>query len=158
VDIHGRLKRIREYRGLSQADVARLLGVSKQAWGRKERGEIDGFGPADFELLLRETEIDARWLFGQMEDAPIEKADLRTAAPQSNYTDLVNQISELKRMYTPTDDDPLVEKVRVSAPLREIVDQIKNLEGGKLAEIKAMLFAYLYSADKKGEERKAGSA
>lgn len=146
--IHERLKKIREYRNYSQDFIAKQLSMTKQAWGRKERGEIDGFSPDDFEKFLKITEIDARWLFGQMGDAPIEEADLRVKHPQENYADLVREVSELKELYKPREEDPLVEKVRINERLREIVDQIKNLEGNTLSEIKAMIFAYLYHDSK----------
>ena len=73
-----RMKEMRDYRKMSQADFASLLGISHQAYGKKERGLADGFSPEDFVKLLQATRIDARWLFGQM-DGPIEKADLKTA-------------------------------------------------------------------------------
>lgn len=32
----------------------------------KERGEIDGSSPEDFAIICEKTQIDARWLFGQI--------------------------------------------------------------------------------------------
>ena len=74
MDILERFRKIRENRNLSQEDVSGWYKLKKQARGAKERGEIAGFSLMDIQLYIEKMEIDARWLFGQI-DCPIGKAD-----------------------------------------------------------------------------------
>lgn len=154
-DLMGRLREIREYRHLSQEQVAEWFGITKQAWGKKERGESDGFSPKDFETILKKTDIDARWLFGQVpEGTPIQEADLRNKKNEYSYSDLVAEVREIKQTYQPAEKDPLLSKVRISAPLRETIEQIQHLDASKLGEIKALIFAYLYQQNSSAREKK----
>lgn len=144
MQIHERLKQIRLYRRLSQEEIAGWLGITKQAYGRKERGEIGGFTLSDIELVLSKVEIDARWLFGQI-SGEIETADLRTASREYQYNDLVNEVRELRQNFgtAPRDDDPVAQRVRVNAPLREHVEMIQFLDAGILEKINVLVFGWL---------------
>ncbi len=138
-----RLKDIREYRGLSQSTVAEWFDMTKQAWGRKERGEIKGFSPDDFVIFLEKTQVDARWLFGQME-GPIQDADLRTRRDEPKYGELVQQIKELRDQVGATSkDDPVAHRVAINQSLREHVQMIQFLDAGMINKINIMVYGYL---------------
>lgn len=118
-----RLKQLREYRRLSQDTVAGWMGISKQAYGKKERGESDGFSLKDFETVLSETEIDARWLFGQRA-GPIEDADLRL---NKNDADEAHGVAEMLREYRTIKDstdsqDSVIKRIRQDDELRSLIE------------------------------------
>ena len=123
MDIGERIKEIRKYRRLSQDDVAAWFGIKKQSWGAKERGEIGGFSLADIQLFLEKTQIDSRWLFGQI-DVPIEEADLKLRGPERSLTQqMIDEIQELRKRTRPLKElDPLAERVVNDTSLRRIVE------------------------------------
>lgn len=129
--VRDRLKVIRKYRGVAQEKIAEWVGISKQAWGKKERGEIDGFSPEDFQIILEKTDIDARWLFGQMGNTPIEQADLRiksdTSEDQTAIAEMIREYKQLKEQYK--DRDSLTERVQSDFELRECVELLINNRG-----------------------------
>lgn len=157
MSIAERMRRIREYRGLSQETVAAWFKMSKQAWGRKERGEIKGFSPDDFGLYLKKTEIDARWLFGQM-SGPIEDADLRSHRTDVKYDDLVLEVRQMRQQIGETSKDDLVaHRVAVNQTLREHVQMIQFLDASVLNRITAMVYGYL-QGQRDASEREPESA
>jgi transcriptional regulator with XRE-family HTH domain len=89
-----RMKEIRKHARKSQDDFACWLGISKQAYGKKERGESDGFSVGDFVKILEETKIDARWLFGQIK-GPVAGADL-TISNGDAVSDIREVVSEYR--------------------------------------------------------------
>lgn len=121
------MKEMREYRHQSQEDFAAILGVSKQAYGKKERGESDGFSPDDFEKLLEKMEIDARWLFGQIQ-GPIEASDFRITGGKSDAAEMkefLNEYRDFKK--TLSTNDYVCERIKTDPELRECVELlIKN--------------------------------
>ena len=154
--VRDRIKEIREYRHISQEEIAGWLGVSKQAWGKKERGEVDGFSPEDFKVILENTQIDARWLFGQLPDGtPIQEADLKIRKEEYSYSKFVAEVRELAEEYKPAEKDPLFSRIRSNTALREIVEQIQYLDAIKLSEIKACIFGFLFTGKQKEEKRDA---
>lgn len=122
--IRDRLRALRKYRGVAQEEIASWLGISKQAWGKKERGEINGFSPEDFKIILENTAIDARWLFGQLGDTPIEQADLRisktTSVDQNTISEMLEEYKHLKEGYK--DRDSMTERLQQDHELRKCVD------------------------------------
>lgn len=128
--IGDRIRQIRKYRGLSQDDVAGWFGIKKQSWGAKERGEIAGFSLADIQLFLEKTQIDARWLFGQI-DVPIEEADLRLRGPEKTLTQqMIEEIQELRKRTRPLKElDPLAERVVTDTALRHLVELLVRRRG-----------------------------
>ena len=151
--IADRMRQIREYRKLSQETVASWFAVTKQAWGRKERGEIRGFSPDDFELYLKKTEIDARWLFGQM-DGPIEDADLRVREREIHYDDLVSEVREMRQQLGDVaKDDPVAHRVAINQTLREHVQMIQFLDASVLERINTLVYGYLQGRKDNPAER-----
>lgn len=148
MDIGERLKQIRKYRGLSQDGVAAWFGIKKQSWGAKERGEIGGFSLADIQLFLEKTQIDARWLFGQME-GPIEEADLRLRGPEKTLTQqMIEEIQELRKRTRPLKElDPLAERVVTDTELRRLLEVLIR----KRAHFPRIL-GYLDGLDEGGRE------
>jgi transcriptional regulator with XRE-family HTH domain len=127
-DTHLKIIEIRKYRGLSQKEVASWYGITAQSWGAKEKGETAGFSPADLALFVQKTEIDARWLFGQI-DCRIEEADFRLHRPeQSLMREMTDEVRALRKLTKPLKDiDPIAEKVMVDAQLRQICEVlVKN--------------------------------
>lgn len=154
--IADRMRQIREYRKLSQETVAAWFDMTKQAWGRKERGEIRGFSPDDFELYLNKTEIDARWLFGQM-DGPIEDADLRRREREIHYDDLVTEVREMRQQIgNVAKDDPVAHRVAINQTLREHVQMIQFLDASVLEKINTLVFGYLQGRKDGDSERASG--
>lgn len=148
--VRERIKQIREYRHISQETMASLVGVTKQAWGRKERGEIDGFSPEDFAKILDATAIDARWLFGQMGNEPIESADLRVP---HRPDDQAIQVAELLAEYRATKEqysrrDSLAERLQQDVELREFVElMVENR--GLVGEVRGFVRGLLHERDKR---------
>lgn len=122
--VREKLKRIREYRGRSQEDFARLLGIGQQAYSKKERGDSDGFSPEDFAKILQDTQIDARWLFGQME-GEIEAADLRLRPAPEEQTDMISFMREFREIRQNTASrDALAARLQSDFELRDCVEKI----------------------------------
>ena len=123
MDFFGRLQQIRKYRRLQQKDIAMWLDISQNSYSKKERGLEGGLKPQYIQTLLEKTQIDARWLFGQI-DAPIEEADLRLRGPEKTLTQqMIEEIQELRKRTRPLKElDPLAERVVNDTALRRIVE------------------------------------
>jgi hypothetical protein len=69
-----RLKQVRKHLGFSQDDIAEWFPRKKSghlsgaSWGRKERGIEHGLEPEMLRVFIEKTKIDARYLFGQIND------------------------------------------------------------------------------------------
>lgn len=123
LDFFSRLQAIRKYRQLQQRDMAQLLQIGQSSYSQKERGIEGGLSPQQIEKILEETQIDARWLFGQIA-VPIEEADLRLRGPEKTLTQqMLEEIKELRKRTRPLKElDPLAERVVNDTALRRIVD------------------------------------
>ena len=142
-----RLIEIRKYRNMTQGDFADMVGITRQAWRRKEKGEVAGFSPEDFERILSATKIDARWLFGQM-DGPIENADLEKQHEQlQKYHDVDELVSTVREMATQygksADVEPVAHRVSVNQTLRDHVQMIQFLDSSMLEKINTLVYGYL---------------
>lgn len=123
------MKEIRKYRRNSQEDFASWLGVTKQAYGKKERGEADGFSAGDFEAILEKTDIDARWLFGQMKGA-IEGADLRISGGSDDAADVHEIVTEYRTWKESlSKDDGLLQRLHGDPELKECVELLIQNRG-----------------------------
>lgn len=127
--IRDRLKQLREYRGLSQQEVGSWLGMNQRAYGRKEKDKndngVDGWAPEEFEVLLGRTRIDARWLFGQLGDIPIQKADLDISTQTDDVTQVSELLTEYKRVKEQYDKrDKIAERLQSDQELRECVEMM----------------------------------
>lgn len=122
--VRERMRIVREERGLSQDTVAEWFGISKQAYGKKERGEADGFSPEDFAVFVEKTEIDARWLFGQLGDIPFSGGDLRISKPRDSDVDTIAKMAEEYRRIEEqrSKRDWVAEKVTTDPELRSAVE------------------------------------
>jgi len=101
------------------------VGISDRAWGKIERGETKSLSFSDIEKLLLNTQIDARWLFGQIQ-GPIEEADLRLRGPEKALTQqLLEEVQELRKRTRPLKElHPLAEKVLTDLELRRLVEKL----------------------------------
>jgi transcriptional regulator with XRE-family HTH domain len=125
-----RLQQIRKYRHLQQRDIADWFGISQNSYSKKERGLEGGLKPQQIHLFLEKTQIDARWLFSQM-DTPIEEADLRLRGPEKTLTQqMIEEIQELRKRTRPLKElDPLTERVVTDAALRRLVELLIRRRG-----------------------------
>lgn len=149
--IFSRIQEIRQYRKLTQADVADWFSISKQSWSRKERGTEGGLGPAELQTFLEKTEIDARYIFNQIDS--IEEADLRRKKTIiKDYSDLVNVISDLKdKVFSVKEKDPVAYRVSINNTLHKVVERIQYLDGSMLERIDSLIIGFLTSeSEKKG--------
>lgn len=149
-----RLKRIREYRHLSQETMAEWLGITKQAWGRKERGEIAGFSIEDLATVLQKTDIDARYLCGQIDR--IEDADLTNPLkPEMDLSaELLHEIRELRKLKAPTSsEDKILHRVRVSERLYDFVKKVAYLDPPVLQRLDDMVSGFLWAKESTEDER-----
>jgi transcriptional regulator with XRE-family HTH domain len=130
LDFFARLQAIRKYRRLQQRDMARLLQIGQSSYSQKERGIEGGLSPQQIEKILDETQIDARWLFGQI-DVPIEEADLRLRGPEKTLTQqMIEEIQELRKRTRPLKElDPLAERVVTDTALRRLVELLIRRRG-----------------------------
>ena len=67
VNIQERLKELRKSVYLNQEDIANVLGVSKQTYGRYERGERT-LSPGEIVLLARFYNVTTDYLLGVTDD------------------------------------------------------------------------------------------
>jgi transcriptional regulator with XRE-family HTH domain len=123
MSIYSRLQDARKYRHITQARCAEILHMGQSLYGRKEKGAAGGLKIDELEKLSSELEIDAGWLFGQM-DVPIEEADLRLRGPEKNLTQQpLEEIQELRKRTRPLKElDPLAQRVITDAALRRLVE------------------------------------
>ena len=128
MDTIERIKIARKYRGYSQAEMAALFNIAPPSWGRKEAGKIAGFSPQDFKRFLDKVEIDARWIFGQV-DGPIEEYDLRArSVSYVSNEEIFVLMEELKLLKTKdTGEDALARRVQVDASLRNLVQKLIHI-------------------------------
>ena len=75
------LKQIREKSGLTQVDVAKMLGISKQAYNNYERGRRE----ADYETLLKLAEILGTTVDGLLTGTPSEPQILEPVPRDNVY-------------------------------------------------------------------------
>lgn len=75
------LKQIREKSGLTQVDVAKMLGISKQAYNNYERGRRE----ADYETLLKLAEILDTTVDGLLTGTPSEPQALEPVPRDNIY-------------------------------------------------------------------------
>lgn len=88
-----RIVRVRKHREIPQASIAELLNISKAAWSSKERGDIKGFSFDDVQTIINYLQVDARWVFGQIE-IPLEMALLDKHDNISNSKFMTSDINE----------------------------------------------------------------
>lgn len=157
MNVLDRMIEIRKYRRLTQADVAEWFGLSKQGYQKKESGKIIGINPSDLEIFLKKTNIDARYLFGQIDD--IEEADLsKQKKKPADYTDLVNEINTLKDKVTSVKEkDPVAYRVSINNPLRNIAEKLQFLDAALLEKIDAMILGYLSSLSENQNKKESAA-
>jgi transcriptional regulator with XRE-family HTH domain len=125
LSIFSRIKQIATYRNLPQTEIGTWFGISPAAWGKRERGESKGFPLDELQTFLEKTQIDARWLFGQIE-GPIEEADLRLRGPEKSLIQqLAEEVKELRKRTRPLKElDPLADRIVNDVVLKRIVEKM----------------------------------
>ncbi len=122
----------RKQREITQKTVAGWLGITDASYGRKERGKEGGMGPAEIEMLIERLQVDARFIFGQVDSW--EQADL-TNPNRENVDRKVLEAIDARLGATNGDKElqKLIERLRVNGKLREHTERLA-LEPGDLIE------------------------
>lgn len=125
VNIYMQIKQLRKYRGHTQAQYAKLLGIDQSLYAKKEKGIAGGLTVNQLLAILNHTEMDSRWVFGQIQ-SNIEEADLRLRGPEKALTrQLLEEVQELRKHTRPLKDlDPLAEKIITDLELRRLVEKL----------------------------------
>jgi hypothetical protein len=112
------------------------MGISQQAYGKRERGGADGFSPDDLAEFAVRTAIDARWLLGQIE-GPIEDADLRRNPENmvSAFELFRREAARLEEAKKDASGDPLAHRVMIDQVLRGLVEKIARLDRRTMQEL-----------------------
>jgi len=137
LQIFDRIRRVRKYRELTQDDVAKWFKISGASYGRKEKGKEGGFGPGELQIFVEKTNIDARYLFGQIDS--LDRADLTLAHP----TDAGKELSEIKEIIKTKIPDAIKRDnlyvALMKQGIRNIISEIKNWDETKLDMIWAFI-------------------
>lgn len=144
-----RIKAVRRARNLSQEEVASWFSVSKQSYGRKERGIEGGFGPGEIALFLERTQVDARYLFGQIDS--FEEADLRNKESASKIDQLLSQAAMVqaklekveRRVEPPKGASRLAERIAANAELQALLDLVQFWDGMMLRRFTDVAYGYV---------------
>ena len=149
--INERLETIRKYRRYEQEDFSAMFGNSQQAWSKRENEETAALGmPLRLIIeMMDKLDIDARYLFGQLES--IESADLRlrSNANRDLTVELIDEVRELRKLRKPDPNiDPVFERLRINQPLYEICNLIKNLDGTLLQRIEDLIKGFMFAQEK----------
>ena len=153
LNVFERIRQIRKYRHLTQDDIASWFNISPQSWGQKEKGKEGGFGPTEIQFFLEKTQIDARYIFGQIDK--IEDSDLRFNKKEENIVSAVREMAleyEKKLSLINKKEDPLLSKLRINKPLRDILEKLANLPANDLYAIDGLIFSY--QATKSSSQKK----
>lgn len=109
-----RLRQIREKGNLTQSEVGKWEGIQKQGISNREKKDAPVMGLDAIGQLLKESNTDARFLFGQIED--IGLADLRIADAPHAFQEM---FSEYKRMKAGNSKSSLAERIEADPELKE---------------------------------------
>lgn len=144
VDIGDRIRRYREYKSLSQEQLAERIGVTKAHVSDMENGRKKPSFPL-LKHLVDGLKIDARYLLGQLETP--EEADIEARGDdpsRSRLERLAEKIDELTLKVRPAEKlDPVAERVMVNRDLRELVEMVQFFEAGTLRRFTDMAYAYV---------------
>ena len=105
-----RLRILRKRRGMTQADLARLLGVTVQTVVRYEGLRTEDLRPAKVEAIASALDVDPRDLAGWPEDAAGDEVEilargLRNMDPGQRER-LIQMMMPLIREYQTREEDP----------------------------------------------------
>lgn len=154
-----RVRKIRNHLGMSQEDFAGRLGLKKAYISNVENGDRT-LSTQSIQSLIDEYGIDARWFFGQLdsvEDAVIKEGSVPTTE------NMMKKLESLElKIKGPDMNDPLVEKIRINRPLRELVQLVQFWDANMLRRFRDIAYGFIqgeeYAENKKGESRKKGTA
>lgn len=164
VELRDRIKHIREHRNMGQEDLAAKYGNSQQAWSKRETNEEAAEGmPLGVAIkLLNDQEIDARFLFGQIESIEDSDRRLKSYKNRDLTMELLDEVKELRKLKKPQgEENQLLQMLRLKPRLQDICDKIKLMDDTMLAKIEYMIDVLIlnrdYDKSKKDEgERVAG--
>lgn len=147
-----RIKKIRQYLDLRQEDFADVIGVKKSAVSMIEKS-LRNLSVDHIQRLLEKYNINPQYFFGLI-DSP-EEADMSKEKAEPTYTDLVNEVREIKRKVRPIDDiDPDAKWVMMKPEIRQIVKRIRFLDANALRAIDGLIYGYMgHDAIEENEKR-----
>ena len=118
-----RLRQIREKGRLSQNQVGEWEGISKQGIYNREQKENPVVGLAQVAKLLDETNTDARYLFGQIQDLSL--SDMSMADAPKLFAQMLHDYKEMKRQEElRRSGDSIGARVDADEKLRRIVTRL----------------------------------
>jgi len=121
-EVYDRLRTARKFRGKTQEDIAGLFGWKKQTYGAKENGNEGGLNPDRLKVVLDELQIDARYIFCQIDD--IEKADLTKPENVTDKQEMIEEMYESWKMQKEEElqKDKYYSRLQTDKLLRDCVD------------------------------------
>ena len=148
-----RLKAARQYRNISQKQIADLLKITSQSYSAKERGISAGFSPDDLSMIINFLEIDARWIHGQI-SCDIVEADLKMKKYTGDSEEIAQLLDELKSLKLKKSDiDPVSHRVSIDNNLRKVVDKINKLDRKHWEKIETFVDGIRYGIEVSNKEK-----
>lgn len=121
-----RLAKVRNRATLTQEEVARWEGKTKQAIANREAKEDPVMGLKAIAQLLDATKTDARYLFGQLDD--IGLADVRISDAPAAMSEMLTEYKDMKRRENErTSENSIGARVENDDLLRRIVVRLLKL-------------------------------
>jgi transcriptional regulator with XRE-family HTH domain len=118
-----RIKAERQMRGMTQTELARRVGVAREAVTQWEGGDARGLRPENLVRTAQELNVAIEWLvFGTSPKRPTRCSSHEPGnAPLGNPPDIVNEAMELN---APAESDPPLDLVNEAVELILLYRQI----------------------------------
>lgn len=153
MDIFERLKEIRKYRKLTQEKVAGWYGITKQSWGKKEKGQEGGLGPKEIQLFLEKTQMDPNYLFGQLDS--LEEADL-TKKDRPDFKSVQKALKDLQQKVQPIEKmDHVAERLMANRELYDLVKLMMYWDGSIIRRIADIVLGFSHGMDFEKQKARA---
>ena len=103
-----RIKSLRESKGITQTELAELIGTTKQNIYKYENGIITNIPSDKIELIAQRLSVSPAYLMG-WEEMLIEKTDCPCPNADNNVSEMINIFKKL----THTQQGKLIERAKV---------------------------------------------
>ena len=100
MDIGTRIKQLREQKGISQSDLARMVGITKQSLYKYENAIITNIPSSKIESLASKLDTTPAYLMGWVDEKTEKKNDIITDVILRLRTDdiFINVVNELNEL------------------------------------------------------------
>jgi len=151
-----KIKKIREYKGLSGSEFGEKLSLGKQAISMIESGKR-GMSVEQIQSLVLTYKIDPRYLFGGIDD--VSEADLSKRGEDPGQTQLESlkkEIIQLKDRVNPVSKmDPVAERVLANQDLHDLVELVQFWDSSMLRRFRDIAYGYVSGIHDERENQKA---